>query len=94
MLAKPALLTVLLGVTAGIAVSTASAERGNYKGPHPIPEHLPGSFCHIDASHTHTYTPAHGATGYVLHGDADAAQLEFAGDPTNLGYEGPLIAYA
>ncbi len=93
----------MLCATGLFTVGVAHADRGNYRSPHPIPDERPGAFCYIDASHTHTYTPASDSVSsldnisvsslYIEHQSEAGTQLEFVGDPMTKGYEGPLIGY-
>jgi hypothetical protein len=92
---NPALLSVMLGAAGLFISSSATADRTQYRSAHPIPEELEGFFCYIDSLHTHTYTPDEAAAAqFVRHQEGAVRQLEFVGDPTNEGYEGPLIGYA
>jgi hypothetical protein len=76
------------------ASSSAYAEAKGYRSSHPIPAAMPGSFCYIDASHTHTYTPdEESAASFVQHDAEGMTQLEFVGDPMALGFEGPVTTY-
>ena len=91
MIAKPALLPLMLGATCLLysAHSYAQQERGRYRGGHPIPAERAGSFCHIDFLHTHTYLPGQAwEAQFVTEG-----ALQFVGDPTLHGYEGPVATY-
>jgi hypothetical protein len=69
--------------------SSAEAERTRYRSAHPIPASVEGNFCYIDQEHTHTYTPDADHLPHFLQG----ARMEFVGDPSDWGYEGPLISY-
>lgn len=94
MRAKPAILGMMLCAGGVFASSYAHAERASYRSAHPIPDELPGSFCHIDAPHTHTYTvESESAGAFVEHEAQGETQMEFVGDPTNFGYEGPVAGY-
>jgi hypothetical protein len=90
----PAHLTVMLFASGIFAGSTAHAENIAYRSAHPIPEELPGNFCHIEVAHTHTYTPHEAMLeAYVRHDEEGIVQLEFVGDPTVLDFEGPVATY-
>jgi len=91
----PALLSATLVSASIFLAGLAHADKTTYRSAHPIPEEQAGFFCHIEAKHTHTYTPAADlAAEFVAHNAGDSPQLEFVGDPTILGYEGPVASYA
>ncbi len=85
----------MLGLSSAFVAGHALADRGHYLGAHPIADDHAGTFCYIDASHTHTYTPSseQADSAYVSQELGGITQLEFVGDPMSRGYEGPLIAY-
>lgn len=90
MRANPAFWAVIIGGFAlSIGAQDAYAERQSYDGGHPIADSRPGQFCYIEVVHTHNYTPD------SAHKFARAAEggLQFTGDPTQYGFEGPLLSF-
>ena len=94
MIGRPVLLFAIFLASLLLLAAPAQAERAAYRGAHTIPSDRAGHFCHIEAPHTHSYTPEETSTVLFARHTANAApQFEFVADPSDYGYEGPLVAY-